>query len=58
MLDGLVEQTEEGYRAGANTGLELDAARRDAEQADLQRILAELELDNARVDLLTAVGDL
>ncbi|UJR86809.1 Hypothetical protein I5071_89100 [Sandaracinus amylolyticus] len=53
-----VEQTEEGYRAGANTGLELDAARRDAEQADLQRILAELELDNARVDLLTAVGDL
>lgn len=49
---------EEGFAAGAITGLELDAARRDAEQAELRRVLAELELANASVDLLTATGDL
>lgn len=49
---------EESYRLGNLSGLELDAARRAAEQADLNRVLAELELVNARVDVLTATGDL
>ena len=49
---------EESYRLGNLSGLELDAARRAAEQADLNRILAELQLSNARVDVLTSTGDL
>lgn len=49
---------EETFRLGNLSGLELDAARRAAEQADLQRVLAELELSTARVDLLTSTGDL
>jgi outer membrane protein TolC len=52
------EQAEQGYAAGALSGLELDAARRAAEQAELQRILADLERENARIDMLTASGDL
>ncbi|HEY8368906.1 MAG TPA: TolC family protein, partial [Thermodesulfobacteriota bacterium] len=49
---------EEMFRVGNLTGLELDAARRAAEQAELARVLAELELQVARVDLLTSTGDL
>lgn len=50
--------TEAGFASGGLTGLELDSARRSLEQAELQQILAELEQENARVDLLAAVGEL
>ncbi len=49
---------EESYRLGNLTGLELDAARRASEQAELQRVVAELALRTAHVDLLTATGSL
>lgn len=50
--------SEAGFASGALTGLELDSARRALEQAELQQVLAQLEQENARVDLLAAVGEL
>jgi outer membrane protein len=52
------DAAEESYRLGNLTGLELDAARQARERADLERILADLELATARVDVLTATGEL
>jgi outer membrane protein TolC len=52
------EAAEAAHTEGNLSGLELDAARRAAEQAELARILAELDLSTARVDVLTTTGDL
>lgn len=52
------DAAEETYRAGGSSGLELDAARQAAERAELSRILADLALESARVDLLTATGEI
>jgi outer membrane protein TolC len=52
------QAAEASYAEGRASGIELDLARRDAERAELSRILAELELSRARVDLLTSTGDL
>ncbi|MBZ0117687.1 MAG: TolC family protein, partial [Sandaracinaceae bacterium] len=52
------DAAEETYRAGGSSGLELDAARQAAERAELSRILADLALESARVDLLTAIGEI
>lgn len=52
------EAAEAAYSEGNLSGLELDAARRAAEQAELSRVLAELEHASARVDVLTTTGDL
>ena len=52
------ESAEESYRLGNLTGLELDAARQAREEAELQRVIADLDLTTAKVNLLTATGEL
>jgi outer membrane protein TolC len=50
------ERAEVAYAAGAATGVELDDARRQHDQAETTRLLRALDRQLALVDLLTAAG--
>ena len=51
-----LERAELAYQAGAATGVELDDARRNLEQADTTLLVRALERQLAMIDLLTAAG--